>query len=105
MLIISILIYYNNKYIKYTINLVLHYGLNAISLYYQLTIKTKEMENYYLSKRVDNVKNDFEKIIDDLIEEIETLESEKVEMNKKIDALENEKQDLKNEIGELKSAV
>lgn len=39
-MIISTLIYYNNKYIKYTINRVLEYVLNAISLVYQL----KEMK-------------------------------------------------------------
>lgn len=50
LLIISTLIYYNNKYIKNTIYLVLRYVLNAISLEYQLTIKNKRNENSQIKK-------------------------------------------------------
>jgi peptidoglycan hydrolase CwlO-like protein len=54
------------------------------------------MNNSHLSKRVDRAKGDFENIIDELISEIEELESDK-------NILTDEIVKLKEEIEELRS--
>jgi phage shock protein A len=46
------------------------------------------MNNTHLSRRVDNAKRDFESIIDELIAEVQELESDKDKMQNTIDQLE-----------------
>ena len=52
------------------------------------------MNNTHLSRRVDNAKRDIESIIDELIVEIEELESDKDKMQDKIYILKEKISDL-----------
>ena len=52
------------------------------------------MENIQLSRKADSVKDDITDIIDEFISEIETLESEKLDLQSKIDTLELRIQEL-----------
>ena len=45
------------------------------------------MKNAQLSRRVDHAKRDYESIIDELVSEIEELESDKDQMQDEIDRL------------------
>jgi hypothetical protein len=54
------------------------------------------MNNRQLSKRVDNTKREFEIIIDELISEIETLETENNELQDEINSLKDKISDLEN---------
>ena len=48
------------------------------------------MNNTHLSRRIDNAKREFESIIDELITEVEELESDKDKMQDEIETLMNE---------------
>ena len=56
------------------------------------------MNNTHLSRRVDNAKRDFESIIDELIAEVEELETDKDKMQDEIDALKERIADLETDI-------
>ena len=56
------------------------------------------MNNTHLSRRVDNAKTNFESIIDELIAEVEGLESDKDKMQDEIDALKERISDLETDI-------
>ena len=55
------------------------------------------MNNTHLSRRVDNAKRDFESIIDELIAEVQELESDKDKMQNTIDQLEERISELEAE--------
>ena len=55
------------------------------------------MNNTHLSRRVDNAKRDFESIIDELIAEVQELESDKDKMQNTIDQLEERLAELEAE--------
>ena len=62
------------------------------------------MNNTHLSRRVDNAKRDFEGIIDELIAEVEELESDKEKMQDEIDSLNATIEKMAERISELESA-
>jgi peptidoglycan hydrolase CwlO-like protein len=62
------------------------------------------MNNTHLSRRVDNAKRDFEGIIDELIAEVEELESDKDKMQDEIDSLNATIEKMAERISELESA-
>lgn len=57
------------------------------------------MENNRLLRSIDTLKKDFEVIIDQLISEIEELESDKVRMQSEIDELKEKIEDWAKELG------
>lgn len=61
------------------------------------------MNNTYLSRRVDNAKRDFEGIIDELIAEVEELESDKDKMQDNIDSLNATIEKMAERISELEN--
>lgn len=56
------------------------------------------MNNTHLLRRIDNLKRDFESIIDELIAEVEDCESDKEKMGDEIDALKEKISDLEKDI-------
>jgi len=52
------------------------------------------MNNTHLSRRINNLQSDFENTIDELIAEIEELESDKNKMQDEIDSLKEQIEDL-----------